>query len=972
MPAPAVGIDLGTTNSVVAVSSGGRPQVLLDAGGSPLIPSVVSFPEDGERIVGRAARRRRAVDPRNTVYSVKRLIGRPFKSEEVRRARSRVAFDLKEGPDSSVLVSTRAGDLSLPELSAIVLREVRRVAEDSLGDKVEKCVVTVPANFNELQRSSTKIAGRIAELDVVRILNEPTAAALAYGYGRGTREKICIFDFGGGTFDVTLLELSGNVFEVLATAGDTFLGGDDVDIAIADSLVAQFERATKINPLQDRVLYDILRDSAEDAKCALATRESAELRVQLDHNGRDVSFSHTLSRAELERLSNPLVSRTFDVCGEALKLAGLRATDLTAVILVGGSTRIPTVRQRVASFFGREPLSNLPPEEVVALGASILAEALSGGARRGQHTRPMAPNRTTTVHPAPAPVAGPVSAGVPGATRPSAPPRSSGDLSNPGARNTLTGVGDETSGANPLPRRDPSHSGPLRAPTPPPLPPGVGPSALRGPTPPPLPPGARNPLRGATPPPIPGRAAPPPLSKSTVPPPAPPAPPDPTGAFQLDDPFADPGSATIAQPPLDERTVAMESPVGDLGTVDEPSFMGRIPKGAEPPAPPAPSFNLEESSVVAPMPRMRAPTIPPNAKPALGAPPRRPSMPEAPAVDEGPIGLRPEIAAALPPSIAAAISGVPSRPPPGAAPVKIPSAPATPRVEAPAPPPPAPPPIAHAHGVKEVSVPSFKIDDELASHEPSGAGRTDVSVPSFRLDDELTTAHATTQLAGPAATRDEPTVAVPVFSGGTTQKMPAAVPPPAYNPSAFRGPTGPVVPAAPPPPSGFPPPAARAPTHHPPPHHPPSQHPPSQHPPSMAPGSVLPPPLLLDVTPFSLGVETAGGLCETVIQRNATIPVEQTRNFATVMDNQTAVIIRIAQGESRRFGDNQPLGQLELSGLRPAARGEVVVAVTFELEADGTLSARDRRRDGQRAGREDQPPHTLPSESAQADMAAQP
>ena len=198
MSAPAVGIDLGTTNSVVAVSIGGRPQVLIDSStGSTLLPSVVSFAEGGERLVGRAARLRRATDPRNTVYSVKRLLGRPFKSEEVRRARSRVAFDLKEGPDSSVLVSTRAGDLSLPEMSAYVLKELRRVAEAALRERVEKCVITVPANFNELQRSSTKVAGRIAELDVVRILNEPTAAALAYGYGRGTREKICIFDFGG-------------------------------------------------------------------------------------------------------------------------------------------------------------------------------------------------------------------------------------------------------------------------------------------------------------------------------------------------------------------------------------------------------------------------------------------------------------------------------------------------------------------------------------------------------------------------------------------------------------------------------------------------------------------------------------------------------------------------------------------------------------------------------------------------------
>lgn len=951
MPAPAVGIDLGTTNSVVAVSSGGRPQVLLDAGGSPLVPSVVSFPAEGERLVGRAARRRRSVDPRNTVYSVKRLIGRPFKSEEVRRARSRVAFELKEGSDNSVMVSTRAGELSLPELSAIVLREMRRVAEASLGDKVEKCVVTVPANFNELQRSSTKIAGRVAELDVLRILNEPTAAALAYGYGRGTREKICIFDFGGGTFDVTLLELSGNVFEVLATAGDTFLGGDDVDIAIADSMVAQFERATRLNPLQDRVLYDILRDASEEAKCVLATRDVAEISLDFDHEGKKISFSRSLSRADLEALANPLISRTFDVCSEALKLAGLRAGDLTAAILVGGSTRLPTVRQRVASFFGREPLSNLPPEEVVALGASILAEALSGGSRRGPHTRPMAPQRANAAHIAPAPVAGPVSAGVPGVSggaRALSQQKTSGDLSNPGARNTLTGVGEDASGADLLSKSSPrrgEHSQPgvqrPQATAPFTTAPTAPLSPLRAPTPPPLPPGARNPLRGPTPPPLPPRVAPTPVTKPGS---------SPT-SFSLDDPFSVSPGATVTQPPPEERTVAMAPPEGLLGTLDEPSFMGRIPKTTGPAGAGAgaPSFNLAESSVVAPMPRMRAPTVPPLAKSPLGAPPRRPSAPDVQSVSEGPAGLRPEIAAVLPASIAAAISAPPPRPSQSG---NQPQAPVAPHSF----------PIPMA--AREVSSPSFHLDDSLSSPEaPRSSGVTDVSVPSFRLDDEPTTA---LDISLSDTGHDERTVAVPAstaFSGGTTQKMPTVAPPPASRPLSPSSPRNPQ--------TDYPPPAAS------------TQssavsrssvasqtHSTTQRPPSSSGTSVLPPPLLLDVTPFSLGVETAGGLCETVIHRNATIPVEQTRNFATVFDNQTSVIIRIAQGESRRFGDNQLLGELELSGLRPASRGDVVIAVTFELEADGTLSARATDLETNNAQAVRISLLTLPSEGAQADMTA--
>jgi molecular chaperone DnaK len=306
---------------------------------------VVSFPESGERIVGRAARMRRAFDPRNTVYSVKRLLGRPFKSEEVRRARSRVAFDLKEGADSSVLVLDARRDhvLAARALGHGAPRGAAR-RRGGAADKVEKCVVTVPANFNELQRSSTKVAGRIAELEVVRILNEPTAAALAYGYGRGTREKICIYDFGGGTFDVTLLELSGNVFEVLATAGDTFLGGDDIDIAITDSLVPAPSSAP---PRSTRC-----KTGCSTTSCATPPRPRSASSRRRDSSRLNwtsqpgpagpVRFEHSRSRAaDLERLAAPFISRTFDVCSEALKLAGLRPTDLTAVILVGGSTRIP-------------------------------------------------------------------------------------------------------------------------------------------------------------------------------------------------------------------------------------------------------------------------------------------------------------------------------------------------------------------------------------------------------------------------------------------------------------------------------------------------------------------------------------------------------------------------------------------------------------------------------------------------------
>ncbi len=918
MAAPAVGIDLGTTNSVVAVSVGGRPHVLTDASGATLIPSVVSFAENGERIVGRAARMRRSIDPRNTVYSVKRLLGRPFKSEEVRRARSRMPFDLKEGADSSVIVSTRGGDHALPEISAMVLREAKRIAEMGLQEKVERCVITVPANFNELQRSSTKVAGRIAELEVVRILNEPTAAALAYGYGRGTREKICIYDFGGGTFDVTLLELSGNVFEVLATAGDTFLGGDDIDVAIADSLLQPFQRTTSLDPLQDRVLYDILRDAAETAKCDLSAREASRINIDITlPSGMPVKFAQGLSRTELERLSAPFVSRTFDVCSEALKLAGLRPGDLTAVILVGGSTRIPTVRQRVTAFFGREPLTNLPPEEVVALGASILAEALTGGARKAPNTRPITgTHNSVRTGSASSARLGAVAAGVPGAQV-----TENGAATN---RTTLTGVGED-SGAHTLPKVPPAGM----------VPPAIPNSDLRG---------------NASPPPLPGRS--PVVAKV------------PARPMELDDPFSDMGDATVMQPSPMERTVAQEAP-GGLGTLDEPSFMGRLNNGEATVAVQVAAFNLDDPSMVGPLPTSQqniavaarqAPvqqqlvTPPPLSRTNTSKPPAASSVRPPPPPSSA--GLRPEIASALSPAIAAAISAPRSTVDSGANPGRT----------------------------REQSVPSFNLDDGVISGgdrsspgvrfgsdasvpgvrvEASSPGvkfgadhRADeVSIPSFRIDTEeifgSSAGSATTIIATPplGASDDEQTRAMPV-AGNITQRVAAVAPAVVAIPSSG--------PRIAPPPAAF------------------SSQPQPHGSIAPSPSSTRPmaAPLLLDVTPFSLGVETAGGICEAVIRRNSTIPVEQTRNFATTHDQQDSVVIRIAQGESRKFQDNQALGELELTELRPAPRGEVVVAVTFELEADGTLRVRAKDLDNGREQVVRVNLLTIPSEHDQADMVA--
>ncbi len=381
---PAVGIDLGTTNSVVACARGGRVHVLADEQGRHLLPSVVSFPPNGEVLVGYPAKERRVTDGRNTIASVKRMIGRAWDSQEIKRARSRFAFEMREGLGQGPLVVARAQAYTLPEISAFVLQRMKQIAEKALGEAVVRAVITVPANFNELQRAATKVAGRIAGLDVIRIINEPTAAALAYGYGRATKERICIYDFGGGTFDCTLLELSGNVFEVLATAGDTFLGGDDLDLAIADRMADAFVRVHRSDPRANPQAFERLRAAAEAMKIELSTNDDAHVKlheVSLGLTGTPLGLDFAMTSAELDVLAAPFVERTFTVCQEALTVARLPVTAFDKVILVGGSTRNRFVRRRVEQFFGSPPLNRVNPVEVVAIGAAIQAAALTEVAR---------------------------------------------------------------------------------------------------------------------------------------------------------------------------------------------------------------------------------------------------------------------------------------------------------------------------------------------------------------------------------------------------------------------------------------------------------------------------------------------------------------------------------------------------------------------------------------------------------------
>jgi len=669
---PVIGIDLGTTNSVVAVADKRGARVLADGDGVTLTPSVVSFHPSGDVLVGSPARERRLLDAKNTVYSVKRLIGRPFSSYEVKHAQERFAFELSEGPSGGVLVAARGETYTLSEISAFVLRHVRKVAEQALGKECDRAVVTVPANFNELQRSATKAAGRVAGLDVLRIVNEPTAAALAYGYNKTSTERVAVYDFGGGTFDITILQLAGDVFEVLATAGDTFLGGDDLDTTIADHMIEGFLEAHRYDVRQDVQAYERLRAAAEWAKIQLSNKPDIQLCVEelaYGDGGAALNLDYALTRQQLEHMSQPLIARTFDVCEDAMKAAGLRPTQLDNVILVGGSTRIPLLQRMVAEYFGREPRVDIDPDLVVAQGAALHAQSLSVPARKA----PFAKVSLKKVAQSP---------GMPGGA----------DLDE-----EITNVGDR-----------------------PPLPP---------------PPVARA-ARKAT---LPGQAPPPP----------------PPVALADDD-------------LLDAPTRAREP-----SYVEQPTRVGTL------------DFN---------------PSTTEDASGLLMQ-----------------IGLEPDD--------------------------------------------------------------GFEKPDEERSSLMMELGEDAFGRDSVPIDD---VSHADLDVdlgsQAPAMLRAALDEEVDTVTGAI-----AAVAPPDAAPQA---------------------------------------------------------PLLLDVTPLSLGVETVDGYCERIIRRNSAIPAGQTKMFTTARDRQESVVVRICQGEDRRISANQLLGEVVLDGLRPAARGKVQIAVRFMIDADGTLQVR--------------------------------
>jgi len=761
----AIGIDLGTTNTAVAAVVDGVAVTLEDEHGRRLLPSVVSFHPSSTVLVGEPARERRLIDPENTVFSVKPLLGRSWDSDEVQAAKARFPFKLVQGTKNSTMVLARDVAYALPEISAFVLRRAKAVAEAALGQPVDRAVITVPANFNDLQRASTKIAGKLAGLDVMRILNEPTAAALAYGQSIAKAEKIAVYDLGGGTFDVTLLDLTGNVFEVLATAGDTALGGDDIDRVLAEKIAVDVMKRFNVDPRTSPASSARLTFMAEEIKKELSTAYQSQREISglgFAEGGHPINFPVVMTRDELEKLAKPLVERTVSVARQSIEIIGLSPREFDRVILVGGSTRIPIVARMVEQLFGQPPHLRVNPDEVVALGAAIQAHALNRS--KAAHKRRSAHEQLAKAQPK-----------TSGEQLPTTPPEADPTLSSadvPKAPALPTNLGAQPPSPAPVPEFFSFNKAPAV------------------------------------------------ISFSDVPDAAYPKPVAPK-----------PAAPAAAKPP--------------------------VPKQAPPPM------------------RPRAQTLPGAGPPGPALPPRPPpgSAPKVPVASpvqsRGHTNHAASVLGARPPT--RSIEGAPARArigdePVGPKPARRSSAPPIPDLALP--------------GIPDLSLPGV-------SEPPAGivaAPELDIALPSGPPQ-----ARAQSGGLQALATSGE------LFSGLELDGVPEPTPERYQQGSAINT-------------------SANT-------------------------------PLLIDVTPLSLGVETVGGYADVLIPANSPVPCEKTRTFLTASDGQTIVSIRVAQGESKRFADNTRLGDLELSDLRRARRGEVKIAVTFELDADGILNVRARDQD---------------------------
>lgn len=376
-----IGIDLGTTNSAMAVIEAGQPTIIANSEGDRTTPSVVAMGKDDNRLVGKVAYRQRVTNPKDTIYAVKRLIGRRFKDKEVQKDINLMPFEIVDGKGGTAKVKMNGKDYSPEEVSAMILAKLKADAEAYLGSEVKEAVITVPAYFDDSQRQATKDAGKIAGLEVKRIINEPTAAALAYGLDKNKDEKIAVYDLGGGTFDVTILELGDGVFEVKSTNGDTHLGGEDFDLVIVNHLLDVIKKEHDRDVSDDPQAMQRLKEAAEKAKIELSSAQSSEINLPFLAEG-PLNFEYTMKRAELEKLVDDLIDKTAKPCKDALKDAGLKPSDIDEVVLVGGMTRMPAVQDKVKEIFGKTPLKGVNPDEVVALGASIQGGVLTGDVKQ--------------------------------------------------------------------------------------------------------------------------------------------------------------------------------------------------------------------------------------------------------------------------------------------------------------------------------------------------------------------------------------------------------------------------------------------------------------------------------------------------------------------------------------------------------------------------------------------------------------
>jgi molecular chaperone DnaK len=378
--AKVIGIDLGTTNSCVAVMDGGKPKVIENAEGARTTPSIVAFAKDGERLIGQPAKRQAVTNPESTIYAVKRLIGRRFDDPMTKKDMGLVPYSIVKGKTGDAWVKAGGEEYSPSQISAFILQKMKETAEAYLGETVTQAVITVPAYFNDAQRQATKDAGQIAGLEVLRIINEPTAAALAYGMDKDENKTIAVYDLGGGTFDISILEVGDGVFEVKSTNGDTFLGGEDFDSVLVEHLAADFNKAEGIDLTKDKLALQRLKEAAEKAKIELSSTQTTEVNlpfITADQNG-PKHLVKTITRADLEKLVDDLIKRTLEPCKKALADAGIKADGIDEVVMVGGMTRMPKVRDVVKNFFGKEPHTGVNPDEVVAMGAAIQAGVLQG------------------------------------------------------------------------------------------------------------------------------------------------------------------------------------------------------------------------------------------------------------------------------------------------------------------------------------------------------------------------------------------------------------------------------------------------------------------------------------------------------------------------------------------------------------------------------------------------------------------